>query len=382
MDIAALLNIAFDRDALLAEALPRMGDRFQVRVLEVRADGKALVDCGRFRAVAEVTFPVTAGEELSVRVIDTRGTLRLEAVRPSSAPGVPAEAQPTEPAHALSPALLRDVRMQAGRLLSALPPVPAADEGPAGLRVALARVTALLQPLEPRPGGDLPERLQDYCRNSGLFLEARLASELAGDPAREAAARAPASAPLRRILAADLKAQLAALLHGLESGAPAAGSARESNELAQSARALLAEIVRQQGEITRTADESRHLTLIHFSLPLSAPQGAARLKIGYPRRRRKRPGDGHRAALLVELDRLGAVRADLHLAERQLSADLFVCRRELKPLVQEHVAELRDTLAPLFAEVRVTVRVSQRRVAEFEWEDLRPARAGRLDVRA
>ncbi len=76
------------------------------------------------------------------------------------------------------------------------------------------------------------------------------------------------------------------------------------------------------------------------------------------------------------------MRADLHLVERTLSADLFVSRAEMKPVVQEHVTELRGSLSPLFEDVRVTVRVSEKKVADFEWEDLRPAVAGRLDVRA
>jgi hypothetical protein len=277
--------------------------------------------------------------------------------------------------------LLRDVQVQAGRLLAVLPQTPV-PEDPAGLQAAVARITELLRPLEPGQGPDVPDRIQDLCRNSGLFLESRLQDELARDPAEFATARPANSAAVRRILAGDLKAQLSALVHELETGAPAANAGREASEMLRSARALLAEIVQQQAEITRTADESRQMTLIHFSLPLNTPQGAARLKVGFPRRRRRGRSGGHRAALLVELDRLGPVRADLQLAEGLLTADLFVRRDELKALIEKHVSELRSGLAPLFETVRVSVRVSEKKIADFEWEDLRPAVAGRLDVRA
>ena len=213
------------------------------------------------------------------------------------------------------------------------------------------------------------------------MLEAQLQAELRPDTTDAAPGRGVNSAAVRRILASDLKAQLAAIVHRLEAGEGPLAGTRETSELAQSARTLLAEIVRQQAEITRTADESRQFTLIHFSLPLNAPDGTVRLKVGYPRRRE----DAQQwipAALLVDLDRLGAVRIDLHLVDRWLSADLFVRRAELQPIVQEHAAELRETLSPMFEDVRVTVRVSEKKVADFEWEDLRPARAGRLDVRA
>ena len=384
MDITALLSIALGREAGLTGVALQTGDQLPVHVLDVRADGKVLVDCGRFRAVAEVSFPVAAGEEFAVRVLDARGTLRLEVVRPPTAAGptLPAEPLPTEPARTVPAELLRDVQAQVGRLVTALQANPAPGEEPGGLHAALARTAELLRPLDPGSGGNTPERLQDWCRNSGLLLEAQLQAELRPDTTDTAPGRGVNSAAVRRILASDLKAQLAAIVHRLEAGEGSLAGTRETSELAQSARTLLAEIVRQQAEITRTADESRQFTLIHFSLPLNAPDGTVRLKVGYPRRRRKTRSNGYRAALLVDLDRLGAVRIDLHLVDRWLSADLFVRRAELQPIVQEHAAELRETLSPMFEDVRVTVRVSEKKVADFEWEDLRPARAGRLDVRA
>lgn len=383
MDIGAMLSIALGRGVAATGAALEAGDRLPVRVLEVREDGKVLVDCGRFRAVAEVTFPVSAGDEFSVRVLDTQATLRLEVVRPTAPPAagkIPLEAPPAEPARALPAALLREVGMHASRLLASLPQASPPGEA-AGVSAALTRISMLLQPFEPGKGADVPGRLGDLCRNSGLFLETRLQDELARDAADVAAGQPVHTAGVRRVLAHDLKAQLAALVHELEAAA-SAPAARESSELLRSARALLGEIVQQQAEITRTADDARQLTLIHFSLPLTTREGAARLKVGFPRRRRRGSSGGHRAALLVDLDRLGPVRADLQLTESSLTADLFVSRVELKAAVEDRLAELQAGLAPLFASVRVAVRVSAKKVADFEWEDLRPARAGRLDVRA
>lgn len=383
MDISALISIALGRDAAALGAALKAGDCLPVRVLAVRDDGKVLVDCGRFRAVAEVTFPVSAGEEFSVRVLDTQATLRLEVVRPPAPPSagrIPVEAPPAESARALPAGLLREVGMHASRLLASLPQASPAGEA-AGLSAALVRVSELLQPFEPGKGADVPGRLGDLCRNSGLFLETRLQNELVRDAADVAAGNPAHTAGVRRVLAADLKAQLAALVHELQagSGTPAA---RESSELLRSAGALLGEIVQQQAEITRHADDARQMTLIHFSLPLTMREGAARLKVGFPRRRRRGRSGGHRAALLVDLDRLGPVRADLQLTENCLTADLFVSKAELKAAVEEQLAELQAGLATLCESVRVSVRVSAKKVADFEWEDLRPAKAGRLDVRA
>ena len=382
MDIGALISIALGRDAALPDAALKAGDCLPVRVLAVRDDGKVLVDCGRFRAVAEVTFPVSAGEGFSVRVLGTQGTMRLEVVRPEALPPagrIPVEAQPAESARALPAGLLREVGMHASRLLASLPQAPPVGES-AGLTAALVRVSELLQPFEPGKGADVPGRLGELCRNSGVFLEARLQNELVRDGADVSAGHPAHAAGVRRVLAADLKAQLAALVHELKVGAGTL-PARESSELLRSAGTLLGEIVQQQAEITRHADDARQMTLIHFSLPLATREGAARLKLGFPRRRRRGRSGGHRAALLVDLDRLGPVRADLQLTENCLTADLYVSKAELKAAVEGPLAELQTGLAPLFESVRVSVRVSTKKVAEFEWEDLRPARAGRLDVR-
>jgi hypothetical protein len=383
MDLSALVNIVTARDvALLPGATLETGERLPVRVLEVRDDGKVLVDCGRFRAVAEVTFPVAAGDEFTVQVLETKGMLRLEVVRPSpTVAGGSVEPHAAEAAPVVPAPLMRDVQIQAARLLALLPRAPMLAD-PGALQSAAARIAELLRPLVPGQGPDVPDRIQDLCRNSGLLLESRLQDELARDPAEAAAARPVNTASVRRILAADLKAQLSVLVHELETGAPATNAARESPELLRSARALLAEIVQQQAEITRTADESRQMTLIHFSLPLNTPQGAARLKVGFPRRKRRGRSGGYRAALRVDVDRLGPVRADLQLAEGLLTADLFVPTADSKMRIEEQISELRSGLAPLAEAVRVSVHVSETKIADFEWEDLRPAVAGRLDVRA
>ena len=154
MDITALLSIALGRDAALPGAAPEAGDRLPVRVLEVREDGKVLVDCGRFRAVAEVTFPVAPGDEFTVRVLDTQGTLRLEVIRPGSAGGAGVAGwSPFRrkrlvrcPRHCCGTS--RRTRAASCRFF----PRPRCRGEPGDLQTAVARVAELLRPLEPGPG--------------------------------------------------------------------------------------------------------------------------------------------------------------------------------------------------------------------------------------
>ena len=76
----------------------RAGDLLRLKVIDVRENNRALVDFGNFRALAEVGFPVSAGDELTVKVIDTKGQLRLTLV-PAGAETAPAPpaAEPVRP---------------------------------------------------------------------------------------------------------------------------------------------------------------------------------------------------------------------------------------------------------------------------------------------
>ena len=210
----------------MRESPCKAGDRLPVRVLQVREDGKVLVDCGRFPGGRRGELPGGGRGGVHACACSTRAaTLRLEVVRPPTAAGagLPAEAPPADPARAIPAGLLRDVQAQVGRLVTALPAGLGRGAEPGGLHAALARAAELLRPLEPGTGGNAPERLQDWCRNSGLLLEAQLQAELSPDATDAAPGRGVNSAAVRRILASDLKAQLAAIVHRLEAGEGLAG---------------------------------------------------------------------------------------------------------------------------------------------------------------
>ena len=44
------------------------GDKLEGKILEIRTNGKALIDFGKFRALAEIKFPIKVGETLAVTV--------------------------------------------------------------------------------------------------------------------------------------------------------------------------------------------------------------------------------------------------------------------------------------------------------------------------
>ena len=387
MEIGSLIRIALNAGAekLFLDEMPlRAGDLLRLKVIDVREDNRALVDFGKFRALAEVAFPVAAGDELTVKVIDTQGPLRLSLV-PAGAETAPtpAAAEPVRPFAAQSLTQLRQQLELVAEVIARTPGQAASG----AIRSAIEDLRLFLAPLQTDAGAaQTTPRVQSLCEDSGIFFEKRLEIALSRAIAEgEAAGPPPADHPqVRRILAEDLKARLSAIKHLFESQAadlPAAGL-RAAAAFVTSADGLLTEIVRQQERIAARRDETEAFQVIHFSLPLKDAGEGARLKIGYPSRRQGATREGFRAALLLALDRLGPTRIDLFMLERSLSLTFFVTSRTAQETVEAHSGDLKPALETLFDNVSVSVRVSEQKIADFEYEDPLPAGGRRLDVRA
>jgi hypothetical protein len=351
MDIGSLIRIALNAgdEKLFVEEMPlRVGDLLRLRVIDVREDNRALVDFGKFRALAEVGFPVTVGDELTVKVIDTQGQLRLALV-PEGAETAPALAEPLRPFAAENLTQLRQQLEQVVEVI-ARPSGPAAS---VAIRNAIEDLRLFLEPLSTDAGSaQTTPRLRSLCEDSGIFFEKRLEIALTRAAAEGGVAEPPSAdhPQLRHILAEDLKARLSAITHLFESQAAELSTAgsRAAAAFVTSADELLNEIVRQQERIASLRDEAEAFQVIHFSLPIKDAGEGARLKIGYPRR----------------------------------SLTFFVTSETALEAIEAQAGDLKPALETLFDNVSVSVCVSEKKIADFEYEDQLPAGGRRLDVRA
>lgn len=62
---------------ILNQELMGPGDKLDGKIIEIKKDGKALIDFGAFRALAEIKFPIKAGETLRVIVEAKEPQLKL-----------------------------------------------------------------------------------------------------------------------------------------------------------------------------------------------------------------------------------------------------------------------------------------------------------------
>jgi hypothetical protein len=374
MEIRSIIDVP---KSTLETAGLKPGDLLQVRVVGLDENGRALVEVGRWRVSAEIRFPVTEGDEFLVRVMETENRLSLQLARSPS--GEPSSAAGAAGPVRSDPVLLHDLQLRLQQLIAnagrrgQLPPFGAEP------RLALEALGRCLAPIDP---GDEPGRLGRHlarcCEEGGLFLEARLARAVT-----RASDAAAASEPTGPILAADLKARLLFLKAFSETadGAALLARDREFAALMRAAGAVLTEIRSAQEQLARQSGAAEPFYTIHVALPMADGRSAGTLKIAYRGRRPAGKPEGHRASLLLSLDRLGAVRADLLMLQRSLNVAVFVSDSATRERVERHVSEVQRALALFFETVGVQVSVSGARIARFATEEYRPVGEGQVDVR-
>lgn len=85
MDISSLIKAIFDprlNTSAFIQDIIKVGDVFSLKIVQLKDDHRALVAFGKFRALAEIKFPVKEGALYLVKVTDTNGRLRLQLIDP------------------------------------------------------------------------------------------------------------------------------------------------------------------------------------------------------------------------------------------------------------------------------------------------------------
>jgi hypothetical protein len=383
MEIGSIIDIL---RSLPETAALKPGDLLTVKVLEVFENQRALVDLGRFRALADITFAVAVGDELRVRVQETRGQLRLQ-LAPTPGESASSAGKAAGPVQAVALESLKQVQVRIDQLAGAMQSLPDSQQLPSEPRQVVDALRLFLDPLGPGSNPDtLARKLKEFCEDSGLFLEQRLAAavEKTADKAGETPdPEAGSTGTPGRILTTDLKARLVFLKGFFDSaaGRQLIHDRREVAGLARAATELLADIRAGQEQMTQSASAAHPFQMVHFALPMPDDRCQAGLKIAYRRRPAAGKTEGHRAAILLQLDRMGAVRADLTLLGASLNISLFVSNSGLRDLVSRHAPDVREALAPFFEHVALQVSVSSRKIARFASEDWLPAGESLVDVR-
>ena len=188
--------------------------------------------------------------------------------------------------------------------------------------------------------------------------------------------------PLQVMLMRDLKAQLLVLQSYLsETAGPDGGPDREIGDLAKHIQKLLAHVELQQERTVQRAEEGSSLQVVTHWIALEEQSRPLKLKVYYPPNKQKGgQGQYYRVAMLLDMDRLGMVRADLACMEKHLKVDFFVDREDSRMRIEEHKESVLQVLRPDFDEVAVTVHIAKEKIDNFDREDQGAGRSGRIDI--
>jgi hypothetical protein len=360
------------------------GSILKLKVLELRGD-RALIDFGNFRAIADVKIPVTLGEELLVSVQSSGRQLKLSLLN-SEQKKILSTDSPTQPGNRLCAADLNRLQTDLKQILNQV----AAPQGfkalPGPFPNVLSALNAHFESLDLRESVSVIfARLKSYVENSGLLFEKlleRVLSRLSEDPAAASSRQLADHPVVQTILTRDLKANLLMFQNLLQDPA-ALETTFDSAKLAtlrSSVDGLLADITGQQGRAVQQIDQPEPFQVFMHALVLEENKQAANLKIYYQKKKRKGVPKGFQISLLLSMDRLGDLRTDFHLMNKDLKVTFFVKDQPIKTRIQENFSDLQELLNPFFNLILLEVMVSEKKIKDFESEDLQTAPDRRVDL--
>ena len=386
MDISLLLKAFFDphlnRSAWVQEFI-KPGDVFNIKIIEVKDDQRALVDFGKFRALAKVQFPIKAGVDILAKVTDTDGQLRLQVIDQGARP-TGGHKTVSNRLEILSFDLFNRVQSDIKQTIQHILNLPDSEPPPAHISRALAALDAHFASLELSQNMKkwLP-LIKSYVENSGFFFEKKIADLILKSAHRPDAAELTRDPRIQNIMGRDLKPILLMLKAYLDTP-DASAKFPDAKSLAHfkgTLDMLLADINNQQSRAVHKQALAEPYQVFAFTLPLKEDQEKARLKLYCPRKKEGGSQAGFKISLLLEMNRIGEVRADFYLLKKDLSITFFVKDNAGKTQFENNYEEIRAPLNSLFDYLILKTVVSQKKIEEFHHADLDFTSDRQIDLR-
>jgi len=388
MDIPPQITVSIKPELYRSVLKPnsfKPGDTLTLKVLELRGD-RALIDFGNFRATADIKIPVALGEELRVKVQESGKQLRLIILSPEPQTGSWVESGPRHTEN-MSDENFKGIQKDIKQILNQTLTAQSANNIPKPILNILEGLNIHFEALDLKKIiAEVMPRLKMYVNNSGIFFEKMLESVIARlmHESETASTRQLANHPaVQSVVERDLKANLLLLKNFVEDegSLQKAFDARTTTTLNKAVDALLADIITQQGRAVKQLDSADPFQVFTYALPLDEEKQAAKLKIYYQKKQRAGSKKGFLISLLLSMDRLGEVRTDFYLLEKDLTLTFFVKHPSTKIKIQNNINDLQEFLNPFFNQTLLRVMVSEKKIKDFDHEDVQTTSDRRVDLR-
>ena len=396
------------RRSVVNRGVIKPGDQLQAQIVDIKANGKVLVDFGKFRSFAEVTFPVARGAVIEVKVIDIGEQIKLKVIDPALK-SLPGADDRSGKSGVLSQEDLTKLRSQLKHILDNLAAVSDRHKSPVNLKNTLESIHAHLRPLIISGNREqLAADIKSYLDTSGIFFEkklegavfkallgaadltpgklkemTRIIAQALENRAGQTTDKLGEAARLQHLLSQDLKPNLFMLKAHLDKNEEIAKwvDQKTLEQIKTTVDKLISDIVGQQTDAANKQGRADLTQVFSFSIPLEETRQNARLKIYYPKKKKDASKEGFRIAVLLDMDRLGEIRTDLHLLEKDLSITFFVQDMQKKIWLENSFQEILQELLPYFDYLSVKAVVAEKKIEEFDGEDHQISSDGMLDVR-
>jgi hypothetical protein len=365
------------------------GDQLIGRILKIESDGRALVDLGGSKVLAQIQFAVKPGQTLPLQVVETGPVLHLRVAIPS------ADHRPTPlPQTDFLQVLPAGRQTQLLLVADSLTAVTASLRHPAAIPGEVQNAAALLKTLfEPvpveQPADQIAQWIKSALEDRGALFEKHLADwfvDAAGMTGTDQTTQGRGPRPTA-IIQRDMKAQLLILNDFLDHiDDPQATALKLDHALISSAQESLERLLGHVGQlqeraVARWQTGATQQIMVHW-LPQPTQPAPLQLKVYYPRKGTgETAADRHHIAMLLDMDRLGPVRVDLAMIGRNLHIGFFVGSQEIKTCFAQAVEQIEQSLGPKFDRLQVEIFVSQEKIGQFHQEDLKGG-AGCIDINA
>ncbi len=388
MDISSHITVAVKPEfykSKLTRGAFEPGAILKLKIIELKGD-RALIDFGHFRSTAEIRIPVSLGDALTVRVLETGKQLKLGVIAADPENTLAADVSGQRRQAAPNENLTRSYN-DLVRILDPVLDTTGTKKVPTSIFNVLASLNSYFEPVELKDIiADLLPRLKSHFENSGLFFEKSLEqiiSKVLADKPSESATDLADLAEVKALFKRDIKPNLVLLQQFIEEKETLAKIFGPNTlaELKGVANALLSDINQQQGRAVSQLESADPFQAFTFTLPLKDREQAARLKVFYEKKHPSRSKKGFQISLLLSLAPLGDVRTDLLLIKKNLHINFYVTEPTAKVKLQENLQEMDDLLHGLFDHIHFTVNVSAKSVREFDRPQIQIADNPKVDIR-
>jgi len=167
--IKAMCGSEFQRSSLEKDTL-NVGDKLLGRVLEIKNSGKALIDFGRFRALARTQFPVRKGDVIDVKVLEKGIPIKLGLNNPAQEVSQQAKKM-LSLSQFPSENILEKVQLETKKVLDHTNGILKGRAVPIYVKDILTRIATHFGPMHiGKNSPNLGSQLKSYIENSGMFL--------------------------------------------------------------------------------------------------------------------------------------------------------------------------------------------------------------------